>query len=394
MKFILCVLIAVSGIFNCQDIICQNNKKETKGTSHNDVVTIQPQVGYQKMPIDIAPYLDSIHYVRLETTDDALIGNLTNVEVYKDRIYVLDDKTLSLFIFDLNGNYLSKIHSIGNGPEEYIQLDYLAIDMEQDQLVLTDLGSFNILYYTLDGKFIKRQKEFFKSMPGGMTPLDNKKTARFTGFEKTEKAKHNLVIRDSNMQIEKSYYPYIWNSQEHLWPANTINGNNFLRNNNKYTYFSSLSDTIFHITSKGLFPEYRVDMGKYSFDASCYTKDIDDLKNYLKNGTYATVFTFFETKNWVIINYHLNKYGYPFYCFYHKTDGKTICGNEIKNQDVDFYLDNLAVFNDFFVTYTSPSSILHEDSPINEKERKQIMKLRKTLTEEDNPVLIFYKLKD
>ncbi len=56
-----------------------------------------------------------------------------------------------------------------------------------------------------------------------------------------------------------------------------------------------------------------------------------------------------------------------------------------------FYLFATSVFNDYFVTVMQPEKGMHfTSSAISEADNKKL----EGLTEEDNPVLVFYKFKE
>ncbi len=107
---------------------------------------------------DMLSILDDFKYVVLESTDESIIGGIDKLEVYKDRIYILDMMTSSLFVFTIDGEFIYKINRIGAGPEEYIQLDFFSIDYENEHLVLTDLMSYWVMRFDMDGNFISRKK--------------------------------------------------------------------------------------------------------------------------------------------------------------------------------------------------------------------------------------------
>ena len=60
--------------------------------------------------------IDSIRYVMLETTDECLIGNISELYVDGRFIFVVDNTIYeSVFVFDENGRFLNKIGRLGRG---------------------------------------------------------------------------------------------------------------------------------------------------------------------------------------------------------------------------------------------------------------------------------------
>jgi hypothetical protein len=99
---------------------------------------------------------ESLDTVRLEETDESLIGVIDKIQEYKGRFYILDIQiTNSVFIFGDDGKYLGKIHSVGDGYGSY----YLPFDMIvnpfTDRIEIMDVRLRKILSYSLDGEFIE-----------------------------------------------------------------------------------------------------------------------------------------------------------------------------------------------------------------------------------------------
>lgn len=107
---------------------------------------------------DISEFLDTVKFVKLELTKESLIGSINKLIVFEGRIYVLDTRTSSLFMFSMDGEYISKISKVGKDPEEYIQLDFFDIDFKSKQIVLTDLMGYCVLRYDLKGNYISRKR--------------------------------------------------------------------------------------------------------------------------------------------------------------------------------------------------------------------------------------------
>ena len=58
---------------------------------------------------DFHDYFDTVRYIPLETTDDALIGEVTKLYLTQENILVFDQKTMSLFLFDARGRFVAEV---------------------------------------------------------------------------------------------------------------------------------------------------------------------------------------------------------------------------------------------------------------------------------------------
>lgn len=65
-----------------------------------------------KLDIDI-----ELKFIPLETIDNNLIGNISQIAIYKDMIFVLDRfYSKRLYAFKTDGTYIGQIGNQGNGP--------------------------------------------------------------------------------------------------------------------------------------------------------------------------------------------------------------------------------------------------------------------------------------
>jgi hypothetical protein len=100
---------------------------------------------------------DSFDYrfIRLETTDDCLIGNISRIEIFDNKIFILDFSYAKLiYAFDMNGKFIAKIGSKGPGPGEYNHPCNFTIDRENKRIIVYDMNLNKFLYYDFYGKHL------------------------------------------------------------------------------------------------------------------------------------------------------------------------------------------------------------------------------------------------
>lgn len=106
---------------------------------------------------DVADYSsmveDSVLIIALDTTNAGLIGEVTKLVYQNDLIYIADNLTKSVFVFDMSGKLQHKIHAAGNGPGEYINISYFTVHVTD--LVILDHYQNKLLFYNKSGKFIR-----------------------------------------------------------------------------------------------------------------------------------------------------------------------------------------------------------------------------------------------
>ena len=110
--------------------------------------------GNKETSIPLSTYFKNAQSIILETNKDCLIGFINDFQVFDNCIYVLDILYAnSLYVFDMNGRFLRKIGSTGNGPGEYIRVEDFTLDIENQFIYLLDYGR-RIHKYDLNGKFV------------------------------------------------------------------------------------------------------------------------------------------------------------------------------------------------------------------------------------------------
>lgn len=120
-------------------------------------------------------YVDSTAYVKLETNSNSIIRWINRINLFDNKIYIHDSRSKSLFVFDMAGKFLFKIHKVGMGPEEYNSFTSFCIDRHKKLVLIHDLSKNSIYKYSADnGKFegVVRIKEH-KSFARDITVLDN-----------------------------------------------------------------------------------------------------------------------------------------------------------------------------------------------------------------------------
>ena len=95
-------------------------------------------------------------YIKLETSDSSLFGSVNQIEILNDRIYILDkNKTNSIFIFSIQGEFIKRLGANGNGPGEFIAPQSFKIDPKGYIYVLDRVLNRLLKYQLSDLSFIE-----------------------------------------------------------------------------------------------------------------------------------------------------------------------------------------------------------------------------------------------
>ncbi len=88
------------------------------------------------------------HFIPLETTGECLIGSISDIQIKNNLIYILEGKkSENLFVFDLNGKFITKVGEKGNGPEQYVKISSFDIDTVNHQILISDKHRGRILSF-------------------------------------------------------------------------------------------------------------------------------------------------------------------------------------------------------------------------------------------------------
>ena len=86
------------------------------------------------------------------TRPEYQIGMVSDMEVYKGRIYIVDKKFSRVAVFDTTGKYIMDIGAPGQAPGEYINLSNIFI--RNDTLFIQDNGNSRISLFRISGEYL------------------------------------------------------------------------------------------------------------------------------------------------------------------------------------------------------------------------------------------------
>ena len=119
-----------------------------------------------------AEIVESIDTIQLQgSAQESLIDHINEFRITDDLIFVSSSDVFN--VFDRDGRHLRKIQRKGRGPGEYLELSAFDIDPEHRLLYILDRQSNLIIIYDFEGKFERRIQldswgvTEFAVLPGG-----------------------------------------------------------------------------------------------------------------------------------------------------------------------------------------------------------------------------------
>jgi hypothetical protein len=136
--------------------ICGCNSHPTHNSSEPTYpvkIKLSDCFGSQAPTIQLSNIADTISYLKLETTEECLIGNITTIKNI-DSGFLINDNMKSLLLFNKDGKFMWKISKQGRGPLEYEMLNPdFDIDHKLDEILVPDRKQ--IFIYNYSGQFVK-----------------------------------------------------------------------------------------------------------------------------------------------------------------------------------------------------------------------------------------------
>lgn len=340
--------------------------------------------------------IDSVWYVKLGNIPSDLMSDfLMNIEIQDNRIYIRDATQKQVYVFDIKGEFLFAKYPLGEGPAEFKRAGSISVNTYLDQLVIHDDGLSKVLYYTLDGEFIREQKVGYRFLHhayvnDSLIAVDLNKT---NNGHLQEISNNQLVLADTAWKVLATGGAYDAEKERGLF----FTGNVFNRSEDKLFYLQPFTYTVYQIDQDKLIPYCRLDFGKrtlpedanFGFERS---RDFgEEYSNYcymVENGHFSKDVTYFK------YFYDGGKSGY---LFRSNTTEKLYYGG-LRN-DIDalgfFHVFASIPGENILVSYISSEEIYAKKKEILESDRgsKALRDMVSATQSTDNPVLIFYRLK-
>lgn len=202
--------------------------------------------------------------VLLETKPECVVQNIRSLEIYKEDIYILDDRANKLYIFDGNGKFKRTISSPGRGHGEYMKLADFSIDRTKEVIYLLDEATDEILKFSLnDYKFLSSIKAVQNGyLTYSMQEIGGKIYLNRSSVLEKEKYELREIDECNGKQVGKFLksddYNHGWN-----FPLSLEHSNFYSKNSQSPKYIGLFSNLIMNVTADGVSAAYIVDSRKF-----------------------------------------------------------------------------------------------------------------------------------
>lgn len=422
------------GVFAFFSCVGQNTSQEGMNSLESNLKNIN-LVDALKESVDLfnlSEVAKKVDVVELELTEHSLVGDIGDIFVGDNDIFVVDYKS-GILRFSRDGKFLNAISKMGQGPHEYLSIPQLIVN-EKSSLIylLTTRGvkvfdyeghyiksipntSYEELFFSPNGKVFFTGKNFF---------LNNQLPLVFPNKELW-----TLALIDSTFCIQNKFFnpAFIYYEDEirekvgagnklvrDQWTEQTKTLVDFYHEDLNIIYYGG--DTIYRFVDKSLKPCYVLDLGtRPSFEMS------HEWLKKMEFFSYLWLYDFYVTNNYLY--FVLGESEYLYIVQYNKKN-RTMHSYKEKGEIIEmrnpafthrrfkykFKLFNDLIGGEFTVDYKTskywcnvlyPFEVLEswdikamsEGNVKDSKRKDKYLKILKKMKEEDNPVLVIATLK-
>jgi hypothetical protein len=367
-------------VCSCTDLKNKADKKEIV----SEVIKVNDEKDRGKtIASDIFPLFD---FIKLETNDEAIFGNIERIIFYNDRIFILDSEVAGkLLAFDRSGKYITTVGGKGKGPGEIIYPMDFYIDTLKKTINILDMGT-SIKVYSLatDCFEILNSSEIPATIGSFKTaPLPDNKRAFITGGKNPE-----LCIADKSFKNLDFYFPYTSRKFSILLREGLNYGNK------NVIFRRYANDTIYNL-SEGKPTPYRV----FDFNQPVSYNELVNLSESAQNEMltkYSLINLYFESDSQFYLKYSINSKEF-FYLRNPKGEIYHFSKEKINNDlfgTKNLYCIGVDQYTKSFVFMITPSYLLKlvqtKPESLHPESLNKLNQLH--LKEDDNYVLVMLKM--
>jgi len=386
-------------------VICFSSCDIGKKYSEESLETFKLNPETAQESILLSEIIDSIKFIKLETTNESFLGQIKEIIIRDKFIYVMDKSQQAVFVFDHQGKLMNKLEMQGEGPDQYKLLGPVFVDQKEEYIEIMDFGSgrSKILKYAIPALIFLEETPFY--MPSANSARRGKDGVYYFATQQNEnsvgenltngdiividKNGENTVLFDKKIPFEgSSFSPFV---------------ESFAYNDEGELFISLMyNNTFFKLKDKKAVPFLTLDFGEYGIDPKVGQLSIKEQFEFLQNETNGKV-------TFPVLNAQSSKLLAFSYYFKDKNNNNLYQYLEIKSNRKKYHTQSIindltefpervfissyykginyeVMYNDYLVDLILPSYALEEAKELD------IVDLG-LIKVEDNPIIMLMKLK-
>jgi hypothetical protein len=340
--------------------------------------------------------------VPLETKNNSIISEITKLLITKDKIIVFENYNLkrSIFLFNREGKYIGKIEDPGEGPGNFIAASDLLVNNDRNRLEILDKYQAKVVFYDFKGEFqgdvsvpynfeefVKMQDNIHVFSAGNAILNENEGDDLFwmNSFESIVNSALPVKEEVKNMTFEQ--YAFSTSRFDKSYLYRRIFDNKIYKvNNNEVKEYFSLSFGDDWISEDLI---RRFEMGNPNEKLMLLNKfeKIYNIKAAEEFDTYLMFSYFFKQKLYLSFVDKTTLSARTYFQEYQSNRSNQTDGGVLP------YFPRVKFDNYLIFTHPAHELLVHADEHRTQI-RGNFKNLIRDLKPEDNPVIIFAKLKD
>jgi hypothetical protein len=336
--------------------------------------------------------------IPLETNESFYISDIDKMRYYDNKFFVFDEvRSKKLLCFGKDGKFLYQVGTVGKAEGEYITPRDININPWKKRIELYDIMNNKILFYDFQGRYIGYSK--FGRKARAIALVDSISYAVFNDGEYNDLPFNLFVTPIDSFKVQRPGIPF-------QGQRDVMNGVNSFSDFGPNTLLAfSLNDTIYEVTRNGAKPKYLIDYGNNRIPEEVLSKRMDDIVNFLSDKNIpGFISNLIETSEYLTFSYTYSSLSYNT-VFIQKSSGRiTNLFNPANDINYIPFKPPMCTMGDRFVskipayeivsTYAEISKVKN-NSPgmVNIEAYNKLKDIAQDLKEDDNPVLLVYKLK-
>lgn len=380
MKKIFVFSILFTALFTC----CVRNRQ----TTNIETVNINP---YDSSSMGFDDYFELDRYIRLESSNNALMQDIRKIVIVDDKIFILTWGKTKVLIFDMNGYLVNTIDKYGRGPGEYTYVVDFFIEDNGTKICLLDKAMKQLLYYDLNGNYLYSLNlgldlETFTILEDG--------TILGYSFLNYNEPKNDTIYQlwhiDSNGSVIEGFFPV---KPEYL--GNSIGLSSTFNITSSDLFFIPYTENIIYRVIEDpiqIAPYLKINLMDRAIPSSLLDLPYKEMNEsfdyaYILSGEYVG-------KRILLLNMYCFSEKRSITALYNLITGSysLLDNNDIwdKTNELPIITDQQNQYDDadYIIALTYPFKILEHDF---ENKNSIGSKLKEVVNETDNPILLVYK---
>lgn len=133
-------------------VSCSSNTNND--SRNNDIIVLNVDKVLSDNKLLYSNFFNSCKIIPLETNESCLIGQIDQIFVANDELFILDSRSAkSVFVFTKNGKFIRKIGKLGRGPGEYTSPSTFKINDKRKEIYILDRNYQVIHRYDYTGRY-------------------------------------------------------------------------------------------------------------------------------------------------------------------------------------------------------------------------------------------------